>query len=592
MNHRWEVLSLTEKKRNRKGIILRLLTYLFHDKYLMALALVITFIGNYINLLVPRFSGNAVDAISAPGGVDFAGVFLNCRNMMICVVISVVLTYTTQRILIYISASITNRMRKQVFDHLMTMPVSFFDQHQAGDIISRISYDINTINTSLSGDLIMLMTTAITVVGSFIMMIRISPRMCIIFFFTTPMILLITRHRARKVRPLFSRRSRLLGELNGFTEEMLSGHKTIKGYGQEETIIGKFAKRNQESVDAYYEAEYQGSIVGPTVQFINNFSLAAVSGLGAILYLNQMITIGNISSFIMYSRRFSGPISETANIMAELQSALSAAERVFALIDQPSEKADDPDAYVFEHPEGNVSFDQVRFSYIPGTEILHGLDIHAHPGKMVAIVGPTGAGKTTIINLLMRFYDPDSGVISIDGHDILHATRASLRKHFSMVLQDTWLFKGTIYENVAYGNDNAAREDVINACKAAHIDEFIMSLKDGYDTVLTDDGVNISKGQKQLLTIARAMLSESKMLILDEATSNVDSYTEQQIQEAIRNLCKDKTTFIIAHRLSTIQSADQILVLDHGTIIEQGTHEELLEKRGFYARLFNAQWET
>ena len=373
---------------------------------------------------------------------------------------------------------------------------------------------------------------------------------------------------------------------------MLSGHKTIKGYGQEETIIGKFAKRNQESVDAYYEAEYQGSIVGPTVQFINNFSLAVVSGYGAILYLSGFISIGNISSFILYSRRFSGPISETANIIAELQSALSAAERVFALIDQPSEKADDPDAYVFEQPEGNVAFDQVRFSYVPGIEILHGLDIHAQPGKMVAIVGPTGAGKTTIINLLMRFYDPDSGVISIDGHDILHATRASLRKHFSMVLQDTWLFKGTIYENVAYGNDNATREDVINACKAAHIDEFIMTLKDGYDTVLTDDGVNISKGQKQLLTIARAMLSESKMLILDEATSNVDSYTEQQIQEAIRNLCRDKTTFIIAHRLSTIQSADQILVLDHGTIIERGTHDELLEKRGFYARLFNAQWET
>ncbi len=591
-NHRWEVLSLTERKKNRKGIILRLLKYLFINKWLMITALLLTVISNYANLLVPRYSGTAIDAISAEGGVNFPLVYQSCMRMLAMVIVSAVFGYITQLVLIRISARITSQMRKEVFDHLLTLPVSFFDKHQAGDIISRISYDINTINTSLSGDLIMILTTAITVFGSLIMMIRISPVLCIIFVFTTPIIIFITRHRARKVRPLFSRRSRLLGELNGFTEEMLSGHKTIKAYGQEEMVIGRFANRNKEAVDAYFEAEYQGSIVGPTVQFVNNFSLAMVSGLGAFLFLNRRISIGNVSSFILYSRRFSGPISELANIMAELQSALSAAERVFALMDEPSEKADDTDAVVLDHPDGYVSFDNVRFSYVPGTEIIHGLTISARPGEMVAVVGPTGAGKTTIINLLMRFYDPDSGVIAIDGHDILHTTRDSLRKQFSMVLQDTWLFKGTIYENVAYGNDRATREDVINACKAAHIHEFITSLKDGYDTILTDDGINISKGQKQLLTIARAMLSESKMLILDEATSNVDSYTEQQIQEAIRNLCRDKTTFIIAHRLSTIQSADHILVLDHGTVIEQGTHEELLQKKGFYAGLFNAQWEN
>jgi ATP-binding cassette subfamily B protein len=316
-----------------------------------------------------------------------------------------------------------------------------------------------------------------------------------------------------------------------------------------------------------------------------------VTAFGALLFLFGRITIGNISSFTLYSRKFSGPISETANLFAELQSAISAANRVFGLLDEPSEPADDPDAAVIDTAEGSVDFDQLHFSYIKGTEILHGINIHAKPGQMVAIVGPTGAGKTTIINLLMRFYDPDSGTISIDGHDIMHSTRDSVRKQFSMVLQDTWLFEGTIYENVAYGNDKAGKEDVERVCKAAHMHDFIMSLKNGYDTVLTDSGVNISKGQKQLLTIARAMLSDSRMLILDEATSNVDSHTEQLIQDAMLELCRGKTTFIIAHRLSTIKTADQILVLNHGSLIEQGTHESLLAKKGFYAGLFNAQWD-
>ena len=422
-------------------------------------------------------------------------------------------------------------------------------------------------------------------------MLKIAPVLCLIFIVTIPLIIFVTRQRTRKVRPLFHERSRRLGLLNGFAEEMLSGHKTIKAYGQEDTIIARFDQKNQEAVDAYYEADYQGTLVGPTVQFINNLSLSMVTAFGALLFLFGRITIGNISSFTLYSRKFSGPISETANLFAELQSAISAANRVFGLLDEPSEPADDPDAAVIDTAEGSVDFDQLHFSYIKGTEILHGINIHAKPGQMVAIVGPTGAGKTTIINLLMRFYDPDSGTISIDGHDIMHSTRDSVRKQFSMVLQDTWLFEGTIYENVAYGNDKAGKEDVERVCKAAHMHDFIMSLKNGYDTVLTDSGVNISKGQKQLLTIARAMLSDSRMLILDEATSNVDSHTEQLIQDAMLELCKGKTTFIIAHRLSTIKTADQILVLNHGSLIEQGTHESLLAQKGFYAGLFNAQWD-
>ncbi len=579
-------------KQQRQKILIRLGGYLWANRRGMALAMILTVAANLANLYIPSFSGKAIDAIGTTGHVNFELVFHYCRILLAMVAVNCIFAYLAHIVLMKVSANITMTMRKQVFEHLLTLPVSFFDKHQAGVIISRNSYDIDTNNTSLSSDLIPILTTTITVTGSAVMMMRISVRLCVIFVFTIPLIIFVTRQRTRRVRPLFHERSRLLGLLNGFAEEMLSGHKTIKAYGREDTVIARFDEKNGEAVDAYYEADYQGTLVGPTVQFINNLSLSLVSGFGALLYLFGHITIGNISSFTLYSRKFSGPISEMANLLAEFQSAISAANRVFNLLDEPSEKADDEDALVIGQAEGEVTFEKLHFSYVEGIEILHGIDIEGKPGQMIAIVGPTGAGKTTIINLLMRFYDPDSGVIRIDGKDIMHCTRDSVRRQFSMVLQDTWLFEGTIYENVAYGNDSAKKEDVERVCKAAHMHEFIMSLKDGYDTVLTDSGVNISKGQKQLLTIARAMLSDSRMLILDEATSNVDSHTEQLIQDAMLELCKGKTTFIIAHRLSTIKTADQILVLDHGTLIEQGTHDSLLKQGGFYAGLFNAQWEN
>ena len=571
---------------------MRLLTYIRRHLGTAVLAVIATVAANTAALYIPYFSGRAIDAIGEIGNVDFEAVLRLCAMMLICIFANSILAYVTQLLLIRMSSRITAEMRREVFDHLLEMPVYFFDSHPVGDIISRISYDIDTINASLSSDLVTIATSVITVIGSFIMMLRISGRLSLIFVVTTPLIFFITRHRARVVRPLFSKRSAKLGELNGFVEEMLSGQKTIKAYGNEETIISRFDEKNLEAVDTYYEADYQGSIVGPTVMFINNLSLALIAGFGGALYLLQQISIGSISAFILYSKRFSGPISGAAEVLAEIQSAFSAARRVFALLDEPAEKKDDEDAVVLDHVSGNVEFENVRFSYVPDKEIIHGLNLKAEEGKMIAIVGPTGAGKTTIINMLMRFYDPDSGVIRIDGHDILHCTRDSLRKQFSMVLQDTWLFQGTIRENVAYGSDHATAEDVERVCRAVEIHDFIVSLKDGYDTVLSDDGVNISKGQKQLLTIARAMLNESKMLILDEATSNVDSSTEQKIQKAMMELCRGKTTFVIAHRLSTIKEADMILVLQHGTVIERGTHEELLNQKGFYASLFNAQWQS
>ena len=371
---------------------------------------------------------------------------------------------------------------------------------------------------------------------------------------------------------------------------MFSGQKSLKAYHQEVNTIHKFQQKNQEAVDAYYRADYMGSMVGPSVNLINNISLALVTIFGAVLYLFNGISLGNISSFVLYSRRFSGPINESANIMSELMSALAAAERVFRLMDELPEKEDDEKAKILGEVYGDVELKHVDFSYVPERPLIRDLNLTADRGKLVAIVGPTGAGKTTIINLLMRFYDVNGGEITVDGHETRSVTRDSLRKSFAMVLQDTWLFHGTIFENIAYGNPDATLDDVIRVCRAARIHNYIMRLPQKYDTVLSDDGTNISKGQKQLLTIARAMLLDAHMLILDEATSNVDTRTEQQIQEAMLELMKGKTCFVIAHRLSTIRNADTILVVKDGQIVEQGTHDDLMEKKGFYRTLYDSQF--
>ena len=355
-------------------------------------------------------------------------------------------------------------------------------------------------------------------------------------------------------------------------------------------MLKRFEQKNDAAVESYYRAEYYASITGPSVNFINNLSLTLISLFGALMYLGRQITLGNISSFVLYSRKFSGPINEAANIFSELQSTLAAAERVFELMDEPEEPADLPEAKPLEVREGRVDIEHLNFGYDPHRLILRDVNLTAEPGGMIAIVGPTGAGETTLVNLLMRFYDPQSGTITIDGQSIHHVTRSSLRGAFSMVLQDTWLFNGTVHDNIAYGNPGATREKVIEAAKAAHIHGMIQRLPKGYDTLLTEDGVNISKGQKQLMTIARAMLQPAHLLILDEATSNVDIRTEALIQEAMRALMRDKTCFVIAHRLSTIRSADLILVVQGGQIVEQGRHQELLRRNGAYAALYRAQF--
>ena len=581
----------TDKPQNRKQVILRLWKYLYEHKLLIFAALALTLSSNLLALIGPTLAGKAIDAIGTEAGkVDFQKVFGYCGLMLLFYVVSSALSYVLSVLMIHLSQKVVFRMRQDVFNKLSILPVKYFDAHQTGDIVSRISYDIDTVNASLSTDLLQIATSVITVGGSFIMMLRISPPLISIFLFTIPISVWFTRYKTRQVRPLFKKRSQKLGEMNGYVEEVISGQKTTKSYHQEETMIHRFDIKNNEAVDAYYQADYYGSMTGPSVNFINNLSLALVSMFGALLFLFQRISLGDLSSFVLYSRKFSGPINEIANIIADLQSAAAAAERVFRLIDEDPEPADAPDAEELTNPEGHIVIDHLRFGYEPDKTIIHDLSLEAKPGSLVAIVGPTGAGKTTIINLLMRFYDPQSGTITMDGHDSRRLTRKSLRKAYSMVLQDTWLFHGTIAENIAYGRPEATMEEIIEAAKAAHVHHFITRLPKGYETVLNEDGVNISQGQKQLLTIARAMLMNSHMLILDEATSNVDTRTEIQIQAAMRELMKDKTCFVIAHRLSTIQHADTILVVQKGDIVEKGNHEELLAKGGIYAGLYKSQF--
>lgn len=572
-------------------IMSRLWKYLYRFKWYGLLAIVLSITSNLLSLVGPLLSGRAIDAIGTrPGAVDFGKVFYYCILMVIFYILSSVLSYILSILMIRISQKVIFQMRSDVLNKLLDLPVRFFDSHQPGEIISRISYDIDTVNASLSNDLLQIFTSLFTVVGSLVMMLYISPALVLVFAVTVPVSILLTKYMTGKVRPLFRKRSAKLGELSGFTEEIISGQKTIKVYNQEKTVIRKFDEKNREAVDSYYKADYYGSMIGPSINLINNLSLALVSMFGALLYLFGRLTLGNLSSFVLYSRKFSGPINEAANILSELQSSFAAAERVFRLIDEEPEPRDKEDAEALENVRGEVRMEDVHFGYTPEKPVIQDLNIKAQEGKLVAIVGPTGAGKTTIINLLMRFYDPDSGTLSIDGKNIMDVTRESLRLSYSMVLQDTWLFHGTIYDNIAYGKKGVSKEDVIAAAKAARIHNYIMQLPDGYDTVLSDDGINISHGQKQLLTIARAMLLDSKMLILDEATSNVDTRTERQIQKAMRELMRGRTCFVIAHRLSTIRNADTILVIKDGRIAEQGSHRELIRLGGVYAEMYNSQF--
>ncbi len=585
-----------ERPKDTRGTLLRIIRYLMAYRWLVLLFLVFAFLSNVGNLLGPRFAGKAIGAAEAgfrqgPGHVDMAIVTRYALLMLGCYVGGNILSFLVGIGMMRVGRRVARNMRRDVFNKLMTLPVGYFDRHQAGDIISRVSYDIDVVSTSLSTDVIQIITSLVTVVGSFVMMCAISLPLVLCMAATIPISIAFTRYMGKKTRPLYSKRSAAYGEMNGFAEEMFTGQKTILAYAQEERVCGDFSRINRKAAEAYRDADGMGVRMGPTIGMISNFGLAAIGMGGAILYMTGIVGLEQISSFVLYSRKFSGPINEISNIVNEIFSALAASERVFRLLDEPEEVKDIYGAAELTDCRGHVEARGVSFGYLPGKTVLHCLDMEAKPGQTIAIVGPTGAGKTTIINLLMRFYDPDSGSICVDGREEREYTMDSLRRAYAMVLQDTWVFRGTIFENIAYGKENATMEEVVAAARAAHIHGYIMRLPQGYNTVISEDGGNISKGQKQLLTIARAMLYNTSMLILDEATSNVDTNTERQVQKAIRSLMAGRTSFVIAHRLSTIQNADRILVVDHGDVVEQGTHESLMVQKGFYYRLYASQFE-
>ncbi|MBQ7064533.1 MAG: ABC transporter ATP-binding protein [Firmicutes bacterium] len=588
--------GVKEKPKNAKGTLLRIIQYMMDYKWLILAFLILTFLSNIGNLLGPRFAGKAIGEAEAGfklgiGMINMDMVKHYAFLMLAAYVGSNLMSFLVSIGMMRVGRRIAQNMRRDIFNKLMNMPVSYFDQNQAGDIISRVSYDIDVVTMSLSADLIHILTSLVTVVGSFVMMCTISIPLVLCMVFTIPISILFTRYMGKKTRPLYSKRSASYGAMNGFTEEMFTGQKTILAYAHEDAVSENFSGVNRRAAEAYRDADSMGMTMGPTIGMISNFGLAAIGMGGAILYMLNIVGLAQISSFVLYSRKFSGPINEISNIINEIYSALAAAERVFHLLDQPEEAKDIYGAKELDDCEGHVQAENVKFGYEPGKTILHDLNLEAKPGQTIAIVGPTGAGKTTIINLLMRFYDVDEGAIYVDETECRQYTMESLRRSYAMVLQDTWVFHGTIYDNIAYGKENATMEEVVAAAKAARIHNYIMTLPQGYNTVISEDGGNISKGQKQLLTIARAMLFDTRMLILDEATSNVDTNTERQVQKAIRSLMKGKTSFVIAHRLSTVQNADRILVVNKGDVVEQGTHDELMASKGFYYKLYASQFE-
>ena len=582
---------IQKRPKDTKGTLIKLYKTLLPFKVLIIFVVVLSIFSCVLSLLGPYFCGEAINEVEkGPGMIDFSIVWKWAVMMLVSYLFSEVVYLTINLIMVSVSKKTGYILRKECFEKLHRLPVSVFDDNSAGDILSRISYDVDVVATSIQTDISQIITTIITVLGSFFMMLKISLPLSCITMVTLPVTIIYTIHIKGITRPLYSKRSEKYGEMNGFVEEMFSGEKTIQAYSYEENVSKEYAKINKEASDAYFNADVRGVTIGPTMGMMNNLSLALNGMIGSILYMFSFATLGQLSSFILYSRKFAGPINELSNIMNEIFSALSAAERIYSFLGMKEDPEDAPDAIELTSGEGRVELRDVSFSYSPEKEILHSVSFSTEKGKTLAIVGETGAGKTTIINLLMRFYRPQGGKILIDGIDSAKLTDRSLRSQFAMVLQDTWLFRGTVLENIAYGREDANREEVVEAAKKAGIHHFITTLEKGYDTVISENGGNISKGQKQLLTIARAFLSKAPVLILDEATSNVDTSTEKKVQKAMTALMKGRTAIVIAHRLSTIENADEIIVMSHGSVVEKGTHSSLLEKKGAYYNLYRSQF--
>ncbi|MBO1001600.1 ABC transporter ATP-binding protein [Pseudogracilibacillus auburnensis] len=588
-----------EKPKDFKKTFKRLITYLKPRTKSLILVLCVAIFGTVFAVLGPKIMGDSITVLFEGAYAKFQGIpgaaidFTKIAQLLLILGGLYVFSSLFQFIQQFIMASVAQKtvydLREDVFDKMNKLPIAYFDRHSHGDILSRVTNDIDTIATTLQQSLTQFITSFVTIIGIIIMMLWISPLLTVIAVVSIPLSIYVIRPLLKKSQKHFGKQQRTLGNLNGHIEEMYTGHEVVKAFGHEKQSIDTFNQVNEELYDAGRRAQFVSGIIMPLMSFIGNISYVLISIVGGILVTQRAITIGDIQAFITYTNQFSQPISQTANIANIIQSTIAAAERVFELLDEQEEEPV-ADPVVMKKIQGNVRFEQVDFGY-DDTLLMQHLNIDISAGQTVAIVGPTGAGKTTLINLLMRFYELDKGRITIDGIDIKKMKRSQLRENFGIVLQDTWLFKGTIKENIAYGKTNATEEEIIAASRAAHAHHFIQTLPDGYDTLLNEEASNISQGQKQLLTISRAMLANAPMMILDEATSSVDTRTEIHIQQAMNALMKNRTSFVIAHRLSTIKDADLILVMDQGAVIEQGTHEQLIQADGFYADLYKSQFD-
>ena len=584
-----------EKAKDFKKSGQRLLKQFSPYKIRILFVIAASVIAVIFSILSPKILGSATDTLVkgvTEGTIDFIRIRTILLYLVVMYTLSSIFTFVQEYIMAGVSQNVVRKLRDDVSWKINKLPLKYFDDNTVGDILSRVTNDTETIGMTLQRGVTQLITSTLTVIGIILVMFTISPLLTLITLISLPLSLFAMTYIMKRSQKFFKEQQKKLGELNGHVEEMYSGHLIVKAYSKEDKSIEKFETINKDLSKTVWKAQFLSGIIMPVNNLISNLGYVLISIMGAVLGIRGIITIGSIQAFLQYNKQFSHPISMLGQIMNQFQSAVAAAERIFEVLDETDETKDKENAIELKSIAGNIKFDHVKFGYKDNEILINDMSIEALEGQTVAIVGPTGAGKTTLVNLIMRFYEVNDGIISVDGIDIRDLKRSSLRKHIGMVLQDTWLFNGTIKENIAYGCEKATDEEIITASKFAQAHHFIRTLPDGYNTVLNEEGTNLSQGQKQLLTIARAFLSDPAILILDEATSSIDTRTEIQIQDALTRLMHGRTSFVIAHRLSTIKNADLILVMNHGDVIEAGSHKELVNKNGFYADLYNSQFNN
>ena len=581
--------NTTGNDKNRQTLR-RILRYIRPYWPLVILSLLLSALTVGLTLYVPILTGRGVDYIIGKDQVDFTGLLAVITGILISVAVTAVAQWIMNHINNKITYRVVRDLRVQAFDHLEELPLSYVDRHASGDLISRIVTDIDQFSDGLLLGFTQLFTGVATIVGTIAFMLSINPWTTLIVVALSPLSFVVANFVSRKSFTMFKKQSETRGELTGFTNEMLGGLKVVQAFGHQEEACREFDEINRQLAQYSLKATFFSSITNPTTRFMYSAIYAGVAIVGCFSTIAGALTVGQLSSFLSYTNQYTKPFNDITSVLTEFQNSIASAARVFELLDEPAAPAEPADAIVLSEPEGRILLDQVDFSYTPEVPLIQNLNLSVEPGQRIAIVGPTGCGKTTLINLLMRFYDVQAGSIQVDGHNIRQITRQSLRTSYGMVLQETWLKSASIRDNIAYGRPDATEDEVIEAAKKAHAHSFIKRMPEGYDTIITEGGGNLSQGQKQLLCIARIMLCLPPMLILDEATSSIDTMTEIRIQRAFETLMQGRTSFVVAHRLSTIQTADVILVMDQGHIIEQGNHEELLAKKGFYYRLYNSQF--